>query len=101
MMISFELSLYKLIKNALIFTAVGIKRNILGTLGIIVLAMFSYGLLMVFPPLGAIVPFIITLAIGQFIAIYTSWPKIYSIMVEPYIEEDTTPKEEPIFIDRG
>ncbi len=101
MMITFDLSLYKLIKNAFIFSLVGFKRNFLGSLGIIVLVLFSYGLLMAFPPLGAILPFIITIAIGQFIAIYTAWPKIYSIMIEPYEIEDTTPKEAPIFKDRG
>ena len=100
MMITFDLSLYKLLKNALIFTAVGIKRNIVGTLGIIFLALFSYGLLMAYPPLGAITPFIITLAIGQFIGVYTAWPKIYQIMIEPY-EEEKAPQEEPIFKDRG
>lgn len=101
MMITFDLSLYKLLKNALIFTAVGIKRNFVGTLGIIFLALFSYGLLMAYPPLGAIAPFIITLAVGQFIGIYTAWPKIYQIMIEPYEEAPSTPKEEPIFKDRG
>lgn len=101
MMVTFDLSLYKLLKNALIFTAVAIKRNFVGTLGIIVLVISSYGLLMVFPPLGAILPFVITIAVCQFIAIYTAWPKIYSIMIEPYEEEDTTPKEEPIFKDQG
>lgn len=100
-MLTFKLSIYKILKNAFIFSLVGFKRNFVGTLGIAVLVFFSYGLLMVFPPLGALLPFIITIAIGQFIAIYTSWPKIYSIMIEPYEEEDNTPKEEPIFKDRG
>ncbi|MBQ4117266.1 MAG: DUF624 domain-containing protein [Clostridia bacterium] len=100
-MLTFKLSIYKILKNAFIFSLVGFKRNFVGTLGIAVLVFFSYGLLMVFPPLGALLPFIITIAIGQFIAIYTSWPKIYSIMIEPYEEEDSTPKEEPIFKDRG
>ena len=100
-MITFDLNLYKLLKNALIFSMIGFKRNFLGTLGIIILAMFNYGLLMIFPPLGAIIPFIITIAIGQFIAIYTAWPKIYSIMIEPYEEPKTVPEEEPIFKDRG
>lgn len=101
MMITFKLSLYKLLKNAFIFSLVGFKRNLLGTIGIIVLIVFSYGLLMMFPPLGALLPFIITVAIGQFIGIYTSWPKIYSIMIEPYEVKDESPKEEPIFKDRG
>lgn len=100
MMITFDLSLYKLLKNALIFVAVGIKRNILGTLGIVVLALFNYSLLMIFPPLGAIIPFVITIAIGQFIGIYTSWPKIYEIMIKPD-EKPEEPKEAPIFTDRG
>ena len=101
MMITFDLNLYKLLKNALIFSIVGFKRNFLGTLGIIALVLFSYGLLMAFPPIGALLPFILTVAVGQFIGIYTSWPKIYSVMIEPYEEEDSTPKEEPIFKDRG
>ena len=100
-MLTFKLNLYKILKNALLFSLIGFKRNFVGTLGIAVLVFFSYGLLMTFPPLGALLPFIITIAIGQFIAIYTSWPKIYSIMIEPYEEEDNTPKEEPIFKDRG
>lgn len=101
MMITFKLSLYKLLKNAFIFSLVGFKRNFLGTLGIIVLVILSYGLLMMFPPLGALLPFIITVAIGQFIGIYTSWPKIYALMIEPYEEKDEGPTEEPIFKDRG
>lgn len=100
-MLTFKLSLYKILKNAFLFSLIGFKRNFVGTLGIAVLIFFSYGLLMTFPPLGALLPFIITIAIGQFIAIYTSWPKIYSIMIEPYEEEDNVPKEEPIFKDRG
>ena len=101
MMVTFDLSIYKLLKNSFLFSLIGIKRNILGTIGIFLLALFSYSLLMVFPPLGAILPFVITIAIGQFTAIYTAWPKIYSVMIEPYEEEDTTPKEESIFVDRG
>ncbi len=100
-MLTFKLSLYKILKNAFLFSLIGFKRNFVGTLGIAILIFFSYGLLMTFPPLGALLPFIITIAIGQFIAIYTSWPKIYSIMIEPYEEEDSTPEEEPIFKDRG
>ena len=102
MMLTFNLNIYKLLKNAFIFSLVGFKRNLLGTLGIAFLVFFSYCLLMTFPPIGAILPFIITLAIAQFIAIYTSWPKIYSIMIEPYeTDEDDTEIEEPIFKDRG
>ncbi|MBR5323064.1 MAG: DUF624 domain-containing protein [Clostridia bacterium] len=100
-MLTFKLNLYKILKNSLLFSLIGFKRNFVGTLGIAVLIFFSYGLLMTFPPLGALLPFIITISIGQFIAIYTSWPKIYSIMIEPYEQEDNSPKEEPIFKDRG
>ena len=101
MMVTFKLSLYKLIKNSFIFSIIAFKRNFMGTLGIIVLILSSYGLLMVFPPLGALLPFILTVAVGQFIAVYTAWPKIYSVMIEPYEENVEAEQEEPIFKDRG
>ncbi len=101
MMITFDLSLYKLLKNAFIFSVVGIKRNILGLLGIVALIFINYSMLLVFIPIGIILPFMLTLAIGQFIAIYTSWPKIYSVMIEPYEEEKEEVTEQPIFRDRG
>ena len=101
MMVTFKLSLYKLIKNSFIFALIGFKRNLLGTIGIVFLFLFSYSLLMIFPPLGALLPFILTISVGQFIAIYTSWPKIYQIMIEPYKEEEPEPEEKPIFQDRG
>ena len=101
MMVTFKLNLYKLLKNAFIFSMIGFKRNFAGTFGIALLAICSYALLMIFPPLGALFPFVLTIAIGQFIAIYTSWPKIYSVMIEPYEEEAPAPAEEPVFKDRG
>ncbi len=99
MMVTFRLSIYKLLKNAFIFSVVGFKRNILGLLGIAVVILFNYALLFVFFPLGMLLPFVVTTSLCQFIAIYTSWPKIYEIMIEPYEEDDDTPKEEPIFRD--
>ncbi len=102
MMVTFKLSIFKLLKNSFIFALVGVKRNILGTIGIAALLLLNYMILMTIPALGAILPFVLTLAIAQFIAIYTSWPKIHSIMIAPYEEEkEETPEEEPIFKDRG
>ena len=101
LMVTFKLSLYKLLKNSFIFSLIGFKRNFVGTLGLLVLILSSYSLLMVFPPLGAVLPFVLTIAVGQFIAIYTSWPKIYQIMIEPYEEAPKEPEEAPIFKDRG
>lgn len=101
MMVTFDLSIYKLLKNALIFSVIGLKRNILALLGIVIFVYLNYCLFLIFPPLGLIMPFILTPAVCQFTAIYASYPKIYSIMIEPYEEKEETPQEAPIFKDMG
>ena len=101
MMVTFRLSLFKLLKNSLIFSIIGFKRNILGVLGIAAVVALNYTIAYIFPPLGFLLPFVMTSAICQFIAIYTSWPKIYEIMVEPDENKDegNENEERPVFRD--
>ena len=40
-MVTFDLKIFKIIKNSLIFSLLGIKRNILAFLGIIILVFFE------------------------------------------------------------
>ena len=55
-------------------------------------------------PLGVILPFIITISLCSFIAVYCTYPNIKRIMIDPYYPEHENgdgEDEEPIFIDRG
>lgn len=103
LIITFDLSLPKIIKNAFIFSAVGIKRNILAFLGIALLAILDYYFLLVFMPLGILLPIIVLYGYCAYIASYAAWPKIKEIMVDPYVETNgdahETEDETPIFTD--
>ena len=89
MMVTFDLKLTKLFKNAMIFAFLGFKRNILAFIGIAIVSLinlliFSFGPLMA---LGIALPFVVTMGICTYIAAYASWPKIKEIMIDPYYKD--------------
>lgn len=88
MMITFDLSLFKLLKNSVFFTALGIKRNIMCLIGTALIIGINYFLFLVFMPVGIILPFIITPAICAFTSVYCAYPKIKEIMIDPYYSEE-------------
>lgn len=103
-MITFDLSIFKILKNSFIFALIGIKRNFVALLGIAFALLLNYYIFIVFMPLGVILPFIITISLCSFIAVYCTYPNIKRIMIDPYYPEHENgdgEDEEPIFIDRG
>ncbi len=87
MIVTFDLSLFKIFKNALLFTVLGVKRNLLMILGTVLCAVFEYFLLIVYFPLGVIVPFVILPSLLILIGVYAAFPKIKQVMIDPYYEE--------------
>jgi hypothetical protein len=73
-------------KNALLFTVLGVKRNAVSLIGILLLVAIEYGLLIVYFPLGVILPFVGLFSIGYMMQIYGAFPKIKQIMIDPYYE---------------
>ena len=102
LMITFDLSIFKILKNALIFSIIGFKRNIMAALGIIAMVGLTYILMMYVLPIGIVIPFVLLFADCSFMACYAAFPKIKEIMIDPYYK-DTEPEynEEPIFEDLG
>lgn len=98
MMVTFDLSIKKLLKNALIFTMLGIKRNLMGLLGIV--AVIALNLVIIVPCLsvGFSVPIILPLfyfpALSGFIATYAAWPNIRRYMIDPYDENGNAKAQE-------
>jgi uncharacterized membrane protein YesL len=84
MLITFDLSIFKMFKNALYFTVLGVKRNFLAFLGIVLVLMINYLLLAVFFPLGVILPLVIVPSLCILMGIYAAFPKIKEIMIDPY-----------------
>ncbi len=94
MMITFELPIRKILKNALIFTVLGIKRNLMGLLGIILITAIQVLLFAVFAmtPLSIAIPLMLMLlyflAVNAFTAAYAAYPIIDRYMIEPYRDLD-------------
>lgn len=101
LLITFDLSNFKVLKNALIFTVLGIKRNLVSALGIALLLALHIALIILTISFGltflVVLPFVYILAMLGFIATYAAYPIIDRYMIAPYATpaveapaEDTT-----------
>ncbi len=115
LLVTFDLSIWKIFKNAFIFSILGFKRNIAAFLASLLIWAIDYYLLIVIFPIGIILPVMFLVSLTQFMGIYAAYPKIKEIMIDPYYvsddvgaklrseaENDEPEHEiEPIFKDRG
>ena len=87
MMITFNISIYKMLKNALIFTALGIKRNLMAALGILICIALWAALAFIGLQynLGFLIfiPALIMFSLIAFIAAYCAYPIIKKHMIDP------------------
>lgn len=88
MMITFDLSIYKLIKNAFIFALLGFKRNLLALLGIALILVLNVVAILLGLSVGfsvpIILPFFYLLALLGLISMYAAYPNIKKYMIDPY-----------------
>ena len=96
LLVTFDLSIPKILKNSLIFSIIGFKRNFMATLGILVLLLLNYMVFVYVQPLGIVLPLVLTLSNGAFMSTYAAYFKIKEIMIDPYAEKPEMPAEEPI-----
>ena len=97
-MITFDMKLWKILKNSIYFAILGIKRNIMALIGAFIVVALDLILIKVFLPIGIVIPFIILFGFLQYMSVYAAYPKIKEIMIDPYykeIENSTEPEEEP------
>ena len=87
MLITFDLSIFKMFKNAVLFTILGIKRNLMCLLGTALVIVINLAIYFTFMPLGTVLPFIITVAIANLISVYCAYPVIKKYMIDPYYTE--------------
>ena len=75
----------------MIFSVLGIKRNILALLGIVLLVAIHAALILVLIPIGVsltiVIPLIYLMAATAFMAAYAAYPIIDRYMIAPYAEE--------------
>ncbi len=98
--VSFNLSFFKILKNSFIFSLIGLKRNILALLGLVLLIFFE--LMFLFVPGGILMsfavamPLIIFFSLSAYMKVYASYFKIKEIIIDPYKAEhpELYPEEE-------
>ncbi len=88
MMITFDLSIPKLLKNALFFSILGIKRNVMALLWILVLFAVEYVFAIIFFPVAVILPLIFLFSFASFGCAFAAYPKIKEIMIDPYYKKE-------------
>jgi len=93
MIVTFDLSLFKMFKNALRFAVLGLKRNFMFFLGTIALAAIEYFLMYAYFPLAVIIPFVILPSMLVTMGVYAAFPVIKKYMIDDYyveveVEED-------------
>lgn len=107
-LITCEMSIGKILKNSLILTALGFKRNIVGLIGAIafvVILLYAYILL---PQFTIILLCMFVFSFLTYIGVYCSYPILKRYVIDPYYDdhpderpEDPWSTDERVFIDRG
>lgn len=90
-MVTFDLTIFQILKNALIFTMLGIKRNLVALLGILLLILLDVLLLLsgagFLLPIALAIPLMFLFAVGAFMATYAGYYVIKQYMIDPYYEK--------------
>ncbi len=107
LLITFDLSIYKIIKNSFILSIVGFKRNLAAWVGIVLTVIFSFYVFYALPMLGIVLPVLITISTVMFMCEFAAFPNIKKYVIDPYYADNPDKKKisasqsEPIFRDRG
>lgn len=92
-MVTFKLSLFKILKNSLIFSLLGIKRNVLALLGIAFIVLLEILFLLslggILLPLAVALPLLIFISLMAYIKVYAAYYKIKTVMIDPYVDEQS------------
>ena len=90
-MVTFDLTVFKILKNSLIFSLLGFKRNLVALLGVIMGLLlevtFIVGVGGILLPLGIALPFILLFSALSYMKVYAAYFKIKEIMIDPYLAE--------------
>ena len=90
-MVTFDLTLFKIIKNSLIFVLIGLKRNVVAMIGILLLLfleiMLLFGTAGLLMPFAVAIPLAIMFSTCAYMKVYAAYFKIKEIMIDPYYDE--------------
>lgn len=98
LLITFDMKIFKILKNSLIFSILGIFRNLFAFVGIILFLALHLAFIIWLLPMGIsiplVLPFIYVPAIIGFISVYAAYPVIDKYLITPYKNEQESSEEE-------
>jgi uncharacterized membrane protein YesL len=105
-LVTFDLPLTKIFKNAFLLSVLGFKRNIVMLIGSVLAVFLNIYIFAFLPSVGMILPAMFTVSLLWYIGIYCSYPVIGKYMIDPYYKDHPDelpeePDEKPIFRDKG
>lgn len=91
--VTFDESIFKILKESFIFTLLRFGKNFLALLGCIFLSVLAFSLSRLFMPLGIIMFMVFLISTNIYLCVYAAYPKIKEIKLDPYYKEH--PEEKP------
>ena len=88
-MVTFKLSVLKILKNSMIFALIGMKRNLLALVAIVFILVMEVMLLAVtaLQPIAVAAPLAVLFSTFAYMKVYAAYFKIKEIMIDPYKAE--------------
>ena len=102
MIVTFNIKLSKVFKNALIFTVLGIKRNVLALIGLVIVSAIAVLPMIMLVQVGLgialVLPLIYYLGVCAFIYTYAAYPVIKKYMIDPVetVKDPYSDSDEPV-----
>ena len=84
LLVTFELSIPKILKNSFIFAMISFGRNFLGFFIVIALLGAAFMLSALFLPIGIILLMMILISACCYVTTYLTYPKIKAVMIDPF-----------------
>ena len=92
MLITFDMKIGKMFKNAFIFVILGVKRNLLAILWLIVMLALNFAVFALYMPLGVALPILYFFSFPTFTTAYAAYPVIQKYMIDPYENKNSAEK---------
>ena len=83
MLITFDMKITKMFKNAFIFVILGLKRNLLAILWMIAMIALNFAIFVLYMPLGIALPILYFFSVSTFTTAYAASPVIKQYMIDP------------------
>ena len=93
MIVTFDLKLHKLFKNAFILSSAGIKRSLMMVFGVLLIVLINVYVYIFIQSLGTLLPCLISVSLIMFVCYYCAYPVIKKYMIDPFYDENGQPKE--------